>query len=602
LTSISASSPIEDYAIVGDCRSAALISKRGSIDWLCLPTFDSPSIFGALLDSVRGGRFSVCPSDPFRATRRYVGTTNVLETTFTTDSGVLRVTDLMPVTDESTKRRELLPDHEILRKVECEQGSVEVDVVFDPRPDYARVTPRIRESSSMGYFYEYRTHVAALKTDLPLHISPELPALTGRHTLQAGEARYLSMTFAHGYPAVTVELGRAAGIRIARSLEWWDSWAQRCQYRGAYREHVIRSALTLKLLTYAPSGAMVAAPTTSLPEKIGGVRNWDYRFCWLRDASLTLRALLDLGFKIEGEAFLSWLLHATRLTWPDLQILYDVYGESRVPEQELSHLEGYAGSRPVRIGNDAANQLQLDTYGEVIDAAFQWVVRGGAIDRTTARMLIGLGKTVCRRWPEPDEGIWEPRGGRRDHTHSKAMCWVALDRLIKLHEKRHVQAPIELFEVERKAIREQIERRGYNSALQSYVSAFDGEQLDASLLLLGINGYADPAGIRMKNTHDRIREKLGVNGLLYRYLGDDGLPPGEGAFGICGFWAVEYLARRGDFDAARKSFESLLSHSNDLLLFAEETDPETGTALGNFPQAFTHVGLINAALALAEAQ
>ena len=589
---------IEDYAVIGDCRSAALVSKNGSIDWLCLPRFDSPSIFAALLDADRGGRFAIHPRMPFNVSRRYVGASNVLETTFRTETGVVRLTDVMPVASESDKARQLFPDHEILRKLECDEGTVEIDVLFDLRPDYARIIPRVLENSTLGYFCEHGAQIVALRSDFPLHTPSNLPGLAGSAILRTGAKQYFSMTFTEGYPAVLAVLGEAAEMRIRRSVAWWENWATECQYDGRYRTEVIRSALTLKLMTYAPSGAMVAAPTTSLPEQLGGVRNWDYRFCWIRDGSLTLRALLDLGFTIEGEAFLGWLLHATRLTWPKLQIIYDVYGETHLPERELQHLGGYAGSRPVRIGNDAAKQLQLDTYGEVIDAAFQYVIRGGRLDRTICRMLVGLGKTVRRRWREPDEGIWEPRAGRQHHTHSRVMCWVALDRLIKLHEMGHIRAPLLIFAQEREAIRAEIEGRGYNTPLQSYVSNLDGDDVDASLLLLALNGYADPAGLRMRNTYRRIRERLGIDDLLYRYLSHDGLPPGEGTFGICSFWAVECLARRGDADEAARTFTHLLSYANDVGLFAEQIDPETKSALGNFPQAFTHVGLINAALAL----
>jgi len=594
--------PIGDYALIGDCRSAALVSGAGSIDWLCWPRFDSPSIFGALLDRRLGGRFSIVPVEPFVTRRRYVGDTAVLETTFQTANGVVRLTDLMPVASEAEKARALWPDHELLRRIECLEGTVEVDVLFDPRPDYGRLAPRLIDRHAFGLVCEHRAQVIALRSEIPLEPG-EGPGARGRARLRAGEARRLSVTYDRWLPVVLVPLGGAAEERIARSLAWWEAWTHGCRYDGPYAEMVRRSAIALKLMTYAPSGAVIAAPTASLPERIGGVRNWDYRYCWLRDASLTLRAFDDLGFTVEGEAFLSWVLHATRLTWPELQVLYDVYGEARIPESTLDHLEGYARSAPVRVGNAAIDQLQLDTYGEVIDAAWRYCERGGRLDRTTARTLIGLGDTVIRRWHEPDEGIWEPRGGRQHHTHSKAMCWVALDRLVRLCERRHVQAGSARFARARDTIREVVEARGYSARLGSYVSIFGRETLDASLLLLSLMGYADPQSPRMRGTLARVRERLGADALLYRYLDeDDGLPGSEGAFGICGFWGVEARALQGEVAAARGDFERLLSFANDVGLFAEEIDPGSGAAIGNFPQAFTHVGLINAAVTLARLQ
>jgi GH15 family glucan-1,4-alpha-glucosidase len=594
-------STIGDYAIIGDCRAAALISRGGSLDWLCFPRFDAPSLFAALLDRRRGGCFAVRPTAPFTTVRRYLDDTNVLETTFTTDQGRVRLLDLMPVAGEADKQRELCPDHEVLRAVECMEGEVEVEVVCDPRPHYGEVVPRLTDRGPLGYYYVHGAEALMLQSDIPLQLSGNQPGLYSRARLRQGQRCYLSLSYIHGEPAVLPMLGDEAERKIAQTLCWWRAWASCCRYTGPYHAAVVRSALTLKLMTYAPSGAVVAAPTTSLPERIGGIRNWDYRYCWLRDASLTFQALMDLGYGQEAEAFLAWMLHATRLTWPELQVLYDVHGETRLRERALAHLEGYAGSRPVRVGNDAANQLQLDTYGEVVDAVFAFVQRGGSLDRATARMLVGLGKTVCRRWREPDEGIWEIRGGRRHHTHSKAMCWVALDRLMKLHEAGHLRAPVHRFGQARDAIRETIEARGYNERLDSYVSVFDGDEVDACLLLLARYGYVEPTSPRMLATCARVHERLGKNGLLYRYrMDNDGLPPGEGAFGIASFWGVDCRCRQGAVDEAAAAFEHLCVLANDVGLFAEELDPETGAPLGNFPQAFTHVGLIDAALTLEE--
>lgn len=591
---------ISDYAIIGDTRSAALISRDGAIEWLCWPRFDSASWFAALLDPERGGRFSLHPTDPFHATRRYVGETNVLETTFRTAKGELRLTDLMPVASEEAKRRELWPEHEILRRMECAEGEVAMELTYSPRSDYARATTALRDRGRMGIFCDNGDEVLVLRAEGALEISASSRDARGSFTLRKGERRSVSLVFSKREPAVLPPLGAAADARVDASLAWWTRWIERCQYEGPFRDAVVRSALTLKLMTYAPSGAVIAAPTTSLPENPGGVRNWDYRYCWLRDSSLTLQALLDLGYTQEAESFLSWTIHTTRITWPELQVVYDVYGGADLRERELSHLAGFANSRPVRIGNGAEGQLQLDIYGEVLDAVYQYVRRGGRLDSLTKRMIVGFGDTVCKRWRDPDEGIWEVRAGRRHHTYSKAMCWVALDRLLELHGANQLDLPAERFARERAAIRDEIERRGYNDRIGSYVSVLDGTDVDASLLMLARYGFAPPSSPRMRGTLDTIESRLGTNGLVYRYRGtNDGLSGGEGAFGICSFWAVTARALAGDVDGATAAFERILLFANDVGLFAEEIDPATGAALGNFPQAFTHVGAIDAALVLA---
>jgi GH15 family glucan-1,4-alpha-glucosidase len=592
--------PIGDYALIGNGRSAALVSRDGSLDWLCWPRFDSASIFAALLDSERGGRFRVRPTGTFRSKRRYLPDTNVLETIFHTASGTVALRDLMPVASEEDKRAALTPEHEVLREIEGLAGRVEVEVLYTPRPDYGRKHPELTSRGRFGLWCEVTGGALALHSDLPLQRTPDGHGASGAATIAAGERKHLSLVYSTDAPGVIPLLADGARDRVERSIRWWREWAKRGTYDGPYRDAVMRSALALKLMTYAPSGAVVAAPTTSLPEEIGGVRNWDYRYCWLRDASLTLRALFDLGYTEEAQAYLSWILHATRLTWPDLQVLYDVFGEAHLPESELPHLSGYANSRPVRVGNDAHGQLQLDVYGEVIDAVTYFVARGGHVDRDTARMLSGLGETVCRRWREPDEGIWEGRAGRFHHTHSKVLCWVALDRLISLHDAGRIRIDRNRFLTERDAIRNAIETRGYNSQLDSYTRLFDGDDLDASLLTLPLYGYHEGTHPRMRATCQRVHERLARDGLVYRYQTDDGLPPGEGAFGICSFWAVECRAKGGDVAGATEAFARLLACANDIGLFGEEIDPETGAVLGNFPQAFTHVGLINAALTLAE--
>jgi len=486
--------------------------------------------------------------------------------------------------------------------IECIDGEMALEVVYDPRPDYARHRPRVRDRGALGYYAEHRGQVLILRGDLPLEITDEGSGVRGRVSLRAGERRHLSLVFSGSEPAVLPPLGQESQRTIRRSLDWWEAWTGRCRYAGPFLEPVIRSALTLKLMAYAPSGAVVAAPTTSLPEQLGGMRNWDYRYCWLRDASLTLQALFDLGYPEEAEAFMSWLLHTTRITRPELQVLYTVFGEAQLPERELRHLAGFAGSRPVRIGNDAHGQLQLDIYGEVMDAAYEFASRGGTIDRVTATLLTGFGRAVCRRWQEPDDGIWEFRRGRQHHTHSKVMCWVALDRLVRLHEEGHLQAPAADFVLVRDRIRREVERRGYDEGAGTFVSVLDGDQVDAVLLLLSRYGFVEPTDPSMLRTCMRIERDLGVGGLLRRYPpATDGLPGGEGAFGICSFWWVATRAAQGDLEEATRAFEHLLRFGNDVGLFAEEIEPATGMPLGNFPQAFTHVGLIDAALTLEHA-
>ncbi len=522
----------------------------------------------------------------------------MLETTFETSGGLLRVTDCMPVTSEREKRRALWPHHEILRRVECVEGEVRLDIICEPRPNYATCRPRLQDCGRLGVYCQVGHQLLTLRSDVPLGIAPDGSSVQAQVLLRRGDRRYLSLTFASGEPAILPSLGADADARLAATLTWWERWTSQCTYRGPYRAAVLRSALALKLLVYAPSGAIVAAPTTSLPEWLGGVRNWDYRYCWLRDASLTVQALHDLGYPTEALAFLSWLIHTTRITRPELRVLYDVYGDHPPAEYEVPHLGGFAASRPVRVGNAAAGQLQLDVYGEVIDAAYQLISRGERIDRTTAQMLTGFGETVCRRWREPDAGIWEIRAEPRHHTYSKAMCWVALDRLLRLHEAQHLRVPTQRFAAERDIIRQQVETHGFNAQLHSYVSVFDGDDVDASLLQLGRHGYVDPADPRMRGTRQLITERLGAVGLLYRYRVGDGLPTGEHAFGITSFWAVTAAAQSGDVAEARAALEHLLRYGNDVGLYAEEIDANTGAAIGNFPQAFTHVGLIDAALAV----
>lgn len=592
--------PINDYALIGDCRSAALIARDGSLDWLCWPRFDSPAIFAALLDAERGGRFRIRPIGEFQVERRYRADTAILETTFRAPTGVCLLRDLMPVTSEEEKRRELLPEHEILREVVGLGGEVELEIVYQPRSEYGRRRPQLRARGALGFWCQMGDAALALQSTVPLRLSSDGRGAGGRLRVRQGEHASFSLSFSRDAPAVVPPLGAAARARVERSERWWQDWIDGCRYAGPYQAMVRRGALTLKLLTYAPSGAIVAAPTTSLPERLGGDKNYDYRYCWLRDAAFTLRALFSLGYRDEANAFFNWLLHSTRLTAPELQVVYDVHGEARLPERTLDHLEGYRGSRPVRIGNAAWKQAQLDVYGEVLDAASLYARHGGSFDHETQRLLAGMGEVVCRRWREPDQGIWEERGQPQHHTHSKVLAWVALDRLLDLQAAGHVQVNDgEAVRRERQAIRAIIEQRGYNEHRRSYVKTLDGTELDASLLALPLYGYTEASHPRIQSTCDRIIEELGQGSLIHRQVVMSE-QESEGAFGICCFWAVECLARGGRVAAATRAFEDLLGYTNDIGLYAEEIDPATGEALGNFPQAFTHIGLINTALTLAE--
>jgi GH15 family glucan-1,4-alpha-glucosidase len=639
--------PIGDYGLIGDCRTAALVSRWGSVDFLCLPRFDGAAVFAALLDAERGGRFFVRPVGELAIKRRYVEHTNVLETTFETPGGgVLRLTDAMSVAGAEENRGELLPEHELLRSIECIAGEVEVEVGCDPRFDWGAAAPAPRHRRALGFTWQHGGQLLVLRSEVPLAIAvagggagsaaggasgadtaggspgaagPACGAgVYGRERLRAGERRFVSLAMTAGEPGVFLPLGAAAAARLARSLRFWERWIATCVYTGPARAAVLRSLLTLKLLTYSPSGAVIAAPTTSLPEQIGGERNWDYRYCWLRDASWTLTAFFDLGYREEGQAFFSWLLYAARMRtaapaghrWTPrlriLNVLYDLHGEVRLRERELPHLAGYAGSRPVRVGNGASRQLQLDIFGEVVLAAYDYLERGGTLDPSEGRLLRQLGDTVRRIWREPDQGIWEKRSGRFHHTYSKAMCWVALDRLLRLAERGAVPlSPRDAaaFRRERDELRDAIESTGWSAAQDSYVDVLGGDGLDASLLLLGLRGYDDPArSPRLHSTLEAVRRRLASGGLLYRYPpGDDGIAGGEAAFGICSFWLAEFLARAGRTEEALAQFDRVLAYANDLGLFAEEIEPKTGAHRGNFPQAFTHVGLISAALAIAAA-
>ena len=591
--------------MIGDCRTAALIAKSGAIEWLCLPNFSSGSVFASILDRRRGGSFTLCPDQEHTHRRRYVDNTAILETIFTTSGGSVRVTDFMSVDDgDNPWDARIEPQRELIRRIEGLEGVVNMAALIDPRPDYARRKTVLRYRKGIGWVFRCGTTVLIIHTDFEVAPSKDYRSLTARSTIRAGECRTIGLSFSEHDIAIQPAIGEVAHRQEQATRQWWESWSARIRYEGLRKPLVVRSAITLKLLTYALSGAIVAAVTTSLPEAIGAGRNWDYRFCWLRDASITMGALLGLGLQREAGAFLGWVLNSTRLTRPELRILYDLYGRNDDTEAELTHFEGYQRSRPVRIGNGAASQLQLDTYGSVILAAFDYIEREGMLRGGEFKLLRDFGEVVCRRWEEPDHGIWEIRGEPRHFTSTKLMCWAALDRLIRLGERKLVKIPLERFRKNRDLIAAAIEGRGFNEAAKSYVAELDGKPVaDASILLMGWVGYGDIQSPRLLSTLNWVRNTLGRDGLFDRYPeGFDGNASREGTFSICSAWATDLMARQGNIEGAQQAFDRLAATANDVGLFSEECDPKSGLSLGNFPQAFTHSGLITAALAITAAQ
>jgi GH15 family glucan-1,4-alpha-glucosidase len=596
---------IEDYAVIGDCRTIALIARSGAIEWLCLPNFASASVFAALLDRRLGGAFTLCPVQEHTSQRQYIKETAILETLFTTATGRVRVLDFFSIGDGNSRwQEEMQPQRELIRLVEGLEGEVELLSVIEPRPDYGRCNARVNYRRGFGWVFQFGASALVLNTDFTVSVKEPERLLLARAIVRAGDLRTISLSFADRDIAVQPAVGERALNREQVTRGWWRAWASQCVYNGEHQALIVRSAITLKLLTYSLTGAVIAAPTTSLPESIGGGRNWDYRFCWLRDASITMGALLGLGLQGEASSFLGWLLHSTRLTRPELRILYDLYGRNDDREKELDHWAGYRCSAPVRIGNAAGSQLQLDTYGSVILAAYDYIDRMGSLRGGELRMLRDFGEVVCRRWQEPDHGMWEIRGEPRHFTYTKLMCWAALDRVIKLSERGLLRIPAARFRTNREAIERTIESRGYNNRHQSYVAELDGEDAaDASVLLMGWVGYGDVRSSRLLSSRNWIMHQLERNGLYDRYPhGFDGEKSREGCFSICSAWAVDLMARQGDLAGAKKVFTRLAETANDLGLFAEEYDPENETSLGNFPQAFTHSGLITAALAIQRAE
>jgi GH15 family glucan-1,4-alpha-glucosidase len=597
-------SRISDYSLIGNCHSAALVSKQGSIDWCCLPEFHSPALFSALLDKDRGGHFSIAPAEDYKSHQQYIEDTNVIETIFKTASGEVRLRDAFVATTEEEKLRSLFPDHEIIRILKCVSGNVLLRMEFEPSVFYGRSAAALRDTKKMGIKFSWKENEYILQTTLTAEqLVVEKNKAEASFQLQSGDEVIFSFSCSSQGPAIIPEIKTTGIKRMEQTIQFWKAWIGHCAYDGMYKEQVRRSALALKLLAHAPSGAIIAAPTTSLPEQIGGDKNWDYRYCWLRDASFTVRALLKLGFEEEAHAYMNWILHATQLTQPKLQIVYSVYGQAKLKEQELNWLNGFQNSRPVRIGNGAYDQYQLDVYGEVLDAFFSYSNIIKEFDRKSRRFMIGLGNVICKLWEQPDNGIWEVRSSPAHHTHSKVMAWVGLDRLVKLSKKYSWKnVDTDKYEKTKTAIEQEIERSGYNRELQSYTSTFNGNSLDASSLVFSLVGFCPASSPEMVSTVQRICEQLSKNNLIFRYRNsEDGLQGDEGCFGICSFWLAENLAKSGKLKEAVQIFETVLEHASPAGLLSEEIDPSSHELLGNYPQGFTHIGLINAAISINEA-
>jgi GH15 family glucan-1,4-alpha-glucosidase len=595
---------ISDYALLSDCHSAALVSRDGSIDWCCFERFDASPVFARILDWQRGGHFRICPAQAYRVTRRYLPKSNVLETRFETDGGVLTVTDCLAIRESSVagEAGSVEPYQQLIRLVHCEAGQVSVRFEFAPRFDYGLTTPQLTQLAPDLAEVHGGADALLLQSDL-LPVCDEFSGCASVHTLQAGDQASAVLTYARPHRLRQQRLEPATiRRRVAATHDFWIQWAGQCTYEGPYREQVVRSALVLKGLTHSPTGAIVAAPTTSLPEFVGGVRNWDYRYTWLRDASYTLYALFTLGYTDEATEFMRWLKHTTAGSAEELQAVYGVGGERLIPEFELTELEGYRGSRPVRIGNNASRQFQLDCYGEVLDTAWLYHRRGGTIEQSVWEFLVRLADFVCTVWNTPDDGIWEVRGPPQHFVYSKVMAWVALDRAIRLARRLVVPAPLERWRACRAHIKQRIEAEGVDPHSGAFVQAFGSRSLDASALLIPLRRFVSPDDARVRATLERISRELSVNGLLCRYgATDDGLPVGEASFTLCNFWLVDNLVLTGQLARARELFERLLSLANDVGLLSEEIDPQTGFQLGNFPQAFSHMALINSAIQLQRA-
>jgi GH15 family glucan-1,4-alpha-glucosidase len=576
---------IEDYALIGDGHTAALVGRDGSIDWLCLPRFDSGACFAALLGSPANGRWVIAPRDSVSNTsRRYRNGTLILETDFETESGTVRVIDCMPLSNQRW---------DVLRIVEGLSGRVRMHTELVIRFDYGSIVPWVHRADG-ALFATAGPDTLELHT--PVQTRGEHMTSTADFEIGAGER----VPFVLNYrPSHTPEQEPIdADETLMRTQSRWLEWSERCSYQGRWREPVLRSLLTLKALIYEPTGGIVAAPTTSLPEHPGGVRNWDYRYCWLRDATFTLNALLLAGYTEEARAWQEWLLRAVAGSPADMQILYSVTGERRLEEIELAWLPGYGNAAPVRIGNAAATQFQLDVYGEVMDTLHLARAAGQTPQPHAWRIQCALLAFLETHWREPDEGIWEVRGPRRHFTHSKVMAWVAFDRGVKAVERYGLDGPVEAWRRSRDEVHAQVCEAGFDAKRNSFVQHYGSAELDASLLLIPLVGFLPPDDARVRGTIEVIERELLIDGLVLRYApaaGIDSLPPGEGVFLPCSFWLADCLAVTGRHAEAEALFERLLALCNDVGLLSEEFDPRSGHMLGNFPQALSHMALVNTA-------
>ena len=597
---------IREYALIGDTHSCALVSRMGSIDWACFPRFDSGSVFGRLLDAGKGGYFSIAPTSEYTASRRYLPETMVLETAFETASGTALLFDFMPVNPMTEGHpNEVFENQGLCRVVRCERGVVDLEVVCQPRFQYGAVVPHTSlVEPNVGYAHGGIDALAFLS---PTPVTLDDNTFRTTCHLKAGErAEYAAhYSWRQEYASEHFEYDGLEDL-LAAAMDYWRNWSKTFNYKGLYHDQVLRSALTLKALTYAPTGGIVAAATTSLPEEVGGERNWDYRYTWIRDATFAIYALNLVGFIDEADAFKRWLKRATAGRAQDLQIMYGLAGERRLAEFSLDHLEGYRGSRPVRIGNGAHTQLQLDIYGEVLDSAHLYRKYCGEFDEEYWQFCRDLVEFVIDSWREPDEGIWETRGGRKHFIFSKVMCWVALDRAIRVAEAIawDDQAEIERWRAVREEIKEDVLRNGYDESAGAFVQSYGSANLDASVLMLPLVGFIKASDPRMRSTIEQIERRLtSPQGFVYRYQNfDDGLTGHEGTFTLCSFWLLDNLIYLDEIERAEAMMNKLFDYANDVGLFSEEIGPVDGEALGNFPQAFTHMAVINTAVQLYRAK